>query len=52
MELVLVIKKLLELDYRDLTNIQIKAIETGLFENNSLVVSAPTGKPFSLVVWL
>jgi len=52
MELVLVIKKLLELDYRDLTNIQIKAIETGLFKNNSLVVSAPTGKPFSLVVWL
>ena len=38
-----IIEKLLELGYQELTDIQKKAIEVGLFEKKSLVVSAPTG---------
>ena len=38
-----VIDKLSELGYEELTEVQRIAIESGLFENNSLVVSAPTG---------
>ena len=38
-----VIKKLNKLGYQDLTDVQRLAIESGLFEGNSLVISAPTG---------
>ena len=38
-----VIEKLTELGYEELTEIQRSAIESGLFENRSLIVSAPTG---------
>ncbi|MHA1828350.1 MAG: DEAD/DEAH box helicase [Candidatus Heimdallarchaeaceae archaeon] len=38
-----VITKLTELKYEDLTEIQSKAIEAGLFDHKSLIVSAPTG---------
>lgn len=38
-----VIDKLIELGYEELTEVQRLAIESGLFENKSLIVSAPTG---------
>ena len=38
-----VIDKLSELEYEELTEVQRLAIESGLLENKSLVVSAPTG---------
>ncbi|MFC1803525.1 DEAD/DEAH box helicase [Thermoproteota archaeon] len=38
-----IITKLLELGYENLTEIQSNAIEVGLFEQKSLIVSAPTG---------
>lgn len=43
-----VIDKLTELGYEELTEVQRLGIESGLFENKSLVVSAPTntGKTF------
>jgi len=38
-----IVEKLLKLGYRELTDIQKRAIEAGLFDKESLVVSAPTG---------
>ena len=43
-----IIEKLVELGYDELTEVQRRAIESGLFENKSMLVSAPTntGKTF------
>jgi superfamily II DNA/RNA helicase len=43
-----IIEKLVELGYNELTEVQRRAIESGLFENKTMLVSAPTntGKTF------